>query len=85
MEIMSMIASTLRSVPKMQQQGEKVKIIRIKEILTKMVKKMIAEGKISESFEQWKDNQPKSANDRNGEKLVIGDIVYRINSKTGEK
>ena len=44
MELMSLVASTLRGVPKMQSQGEKIKIIRIKEALTRLVKKVIQEN-----------------------------------------
>lgn len=43
MKLMSLVASTLRGVPKMQSQGEKIKIIRIKEALTKLVKEVIQE------------------------------------------
>jgi hypothetical protein len=44
MKLMSLVASTLRGVPKMQSQGEKIKIIRIKEALTRLVKKVIQEN-----------------------------------------
>jgi hypothetical protein len=59
--LMSLIASTLRGVPKMQSQGEKVKIIRIKETLTKLVKEVMMETPdlhsiASEIFKDIKDN-----------------------------
>jgi len=61
MTLMSLIASTLRGVPKMQSQGEKVKIIRIKETLTKLVKEVMMETPdlhsiASEIFKDIKDN-----------------------------
>jgi len=45
MTLMSLVASTLRGVPKMQAQGEKVKIIRIKEAVAKLVREIIQENK----------------------------------------
>jgi hypothetical protein len=55
-DVLSLVAQTLRGVPKMQSQGEKMKTIKLRETIQKLVKEVLEEDKtLNEDFKYFKD------------------------------
>jgi flavodoxin len=55
-DVLSLVAQTLRGVPKMQSQGEKSKTIKLRETIQKLVKEVLEEDKtLNEDFKYFKD------------------------------
>jgi hypothetical protein len=55
-DVLSLVAQTLRGVPKMQSQGEKMKTIKLRETIQRLVKEVLEEDKtLNEDFKYFKD------------------------------
>jgi hypothetical protein len=55
-DVLSLVAQTLRGVDKMQSQGEKIKTIKLRETIQRLVKEVMEEDKtLNEDFKYFKD------------------------------
>jgi len=55
-DVLSLVAQTLRGVDKMQSQGEKMKTIKLRETIQRLVKEVLEEDKtLNEDFKYFKD------------------------------
>jgi hypothetical protein len=55
-DVLSLVAQTLRGVPKMQSQGEKMKTVKLRETIQRLVKEVLEEDKtLNEDFKYFKD------------------------------
>jgi hypothetical protein len=52
-DVLSLVAQTLRGVDKMQSQGEKMKTIKLRETIQRLVKEVMNENKDYSSFPEW--------------------------------
>jgi hypothetical protein len=55
-DVLSLVAQTLRGVDKMQSQGEKMKTVKLRETIQRLVKEVLEEDKtLNEDFKYFKD------------------------------
>jgi len=84
--LMSLVASTLRGVPKMQSQGEKVKIIRIKETLTKLVKEVMQENNVDlNDIANKIYNGGEYKNTNSEERMKLIKMKYKLSNKDAKE